>query len=196
MAEEVNTTKALQEIINDRKNSPGGGDPLFGATQNDTEIFNGGMEFTRDFSTEPQSNPLSIYLPNPLNKFDIYTYNIAIHQVHPKDVNDLEVAIAEGKTVLICDNSQESRFNITSTEQTFVLGHNQVRETFSNKFTIQVAEPNGATFLNALASSAFVNLGIEAPMQARYIMKIEFLGRDSSGRAVKLPQTFYYRLFF
>ena len=62
--------------------------------------------------------------------------------------------------------------------------HSQVRETYSNKFTIQIAEPNGATFLNALASSAFINLSIEAPMQARYIMVVDFRGRDGSGRAV------------
>ncbi len=164
--------------------------------ENGESKINNGSDTTRVYSSDPQNNPLSIYLNNPLNNFDIYSYNIQIHQCHPKDVNDLEVAIADGRTVLLCDNSQESRYNITNMEQTFVLGHSQVRESFSNKFTIQVAEPNGATFLNALASSAFVNLGIEAPMQARYIMVVDFRGRDSSGRAVKLPQTFYYRIFF
>jgi len=113
--------------------------------ENGESKINNGSDTTRVYSSEPQNNPLSIYLDNPLNKMDIYSYNIAIHQCHPRDVNDLEVAIADGRTVLMCDNSQESRYNITNMEQTFVLGHSQVRETFSNKFTFVVNSTPSST---------------------------------------------------
>ena len=134
---------------------------------------------------------MSLYLENPLNAFDIYTYNISLHQVRPPDVKLLETAINRGLTTLIVDNSQEAKYNISNVEQIFALGHSLVRDTYSHKFTMEVLEPNGSSFMNDLVSSA-LELGCQNANTARYFLIIEFIGRDASGRSVKFPSKFLY----
>jgi len=78
------------------------------------------------------------YLENSLNQYDSYSYNLALHMVHPDSAGLLDAAIANGKTIVMADNSQESRYNISDVEQTFKVGFGQVRSTYGNMFTIKI----------------------------------------------------------
>lgn len=141
------------------------------------------------------------FIQNPLNVFSTYSYNVALYQVHPRDLGELDRNLTPGsfisggqsdaRAILIADNSQESRYNITNVEQVFSLGYGQVRTAFANKFDITIQEPNGTTFLESLVLSAR-RLGIENHVQARYIMEITFNGRNENNRPEKYRDKFYY----
>jgi len=47
--------------------------------------------------------------------------------VRPDSAGLFEAAIASGKTIVMADNSQESRYNIADVEQQFSVGFGQVR---------------------------------------------------------------------
>jgi hypothetical protein len=96
-----------------------------------------------------------------------------------------------GNSTLIIDNAGLANYNITNLEQHNVVGHSRVRNTFANRFTIQVAEANGVTLLDTIRRSAAA-MGIIDHKQAVYILVIEFNGRKSDGRASKHSQVFYY----
>lgn len=192
MAETKTPTQIAREIAARLAAEDGSGDPTFRATQQAISQFNGGTEIIKDFSAITPTDNNSLYLENPLNGFDIYTYNISLHQVNPVNVKFLETAIENGQTVLVADNSQESKYNITSMEQIFSVGHSIVRDTFSHKFTMEVTEPNGSSFLNDLVTSAIVNLDCRNANTARYFLIIEFVGRAPNGASIRFPSKFLY----
>ena len=74
--------------------------------------------------------------------------------VRPDNAGLLDAAISSGKTILMADNSRESRYNIADVEQQFKVGFGQVRSTYANTFTIKITEPNGTTFLESIALCA------------------------------------------
>ena len=115
--------------------------------------------------------------------------------VHPDSVGLLDAAISNGKTILMADNSQESRYNINDVEQQFTVGHSKVRATYSNTFTIKIAEPDGTTFLESIALSA-AQLNIQNHMLARYFLTIQFIGRMPDGSAKRHPSKFVYPIVF
>ena len=133
------------------------------------------------------------YLENRLNEFETYTYSLKLYMINPGDFNKLDKAISDGSAILLADNASIANYNISDVEQIFVSGHNQVRETFGNNFTVRISEANGVTLLNTLKLVS-LKLGIESHLQAGYIMSIEFRGRTHSGRAKKYEQTFLYPL--
>jgi hypothetical protein len=131
------------------------------------------------------------YLPNNLNDYETYTYNIRMYVANPSYIQDLDFAIAQGNALLLADNVQISKYNINSFEQVFTVGHGQVREGIGNKFEVKIAEPNGATLLNRIKGLCN-NLGITDHIRAGYIFAIDFHGRLADGNPKKFPQTFYY----
>mgnify|MGYP003645607195 CR=1 FL=1 len=132
------------------------------------------------------------YLPNALNVYDTYTYNLKLYMIRPTDTPNMELNISTGgRSTLIIDNAGIANYNINNLEQQYVVGHNRVRNTFVNRFTIQVAEANGVTLLDTIRRSAAA-MGIIDHKQAVYILVIEFNGRKSDGKASKHPQVFYY----
>jgi hypothetical protein len=115
--------------------------------------------------------------------------------VRPDSAGLFEAAIASGKTIIMADNSQESRYNIADVEQQFSVGFGQVRSTYANTFTIKITEPNGTTFLESIALSAR-QLNIENHLLARYFITIEFIGRVPDGSAKRHPLKFIYPVVF
>ncbi len=194
MVEKTNEQKIAEFVAQQRSNA-GGGDPTFNATPEEQSQFNGGTQIIRDFSQiTPQDND-SLYLQNPLNGFDIYTYNIELHQVNPKDMLMLQTAIDTNKTVIVADNSREAKYNITHLEQVFALGQGLVRNTYSHNFQFEITEPNGATFMDNLVTSALINLGCRNANSARYFLVYEFMGRSANGESIRYPQRFLYPVF-
>ena len=115
--------------------------------------------------------------------------------VRPDNAGLLDAAIASGKTIIMADNSQESRYNIADVEQQFKVGFGQVRSTYGNMFTIKISEPNGTTFLESIALTAR-QLNIENHLMARYFLTMEFIGRVPDGSAKRHPLKFIYPIVF
>jgi hypothetical protein len=111
--------------------------------------------------------------------------------IRPDGILNFENELNAADSVLIVDNAGASQYNMNSLEQSFVMGHNKVRNVFGNRFTITIAEPNGVTLLNTIRRAAN-KLGILNHQQAVYVIQIEFNGRMPSGAANKHPQVFYY----
>ena len=111
--------------------------------------------------------------------------------VHPSRINRYD--IRNGSTILLADNSQESRYNVTDVEHAFAVGHSQVRSTYGSAFTIKITEPNGTTLLEKIALSA-KSLGIDNHILAGYYITIEFNGRLPNGSARKDPHKFIYAI--
>lgn len=130
---------------------------------------------------------------NPLNQFNTYTYNFKLFQIHPVNLKQFKSSLSTNQTILIADNSQTLQFNISSVVQRNVLGYSQARYSFQNSFTITIDEPNSVNFLENLVLSAN-ELGIENHLHAKYILMLQFLGRDENNIAKNIPQTFIYPL--
>lgn len=131
------------------------------------------------------------YLPNPLNEYSTYSYNISITQINPQSV--IGDSVSGG--ILIADNSKSSRFNIEFCEQTLVLGHDTVRSSFANRFDLKITEPNGTTFFDVLKNAAVSNNIPNLP-QAAYLIEITFPARDMDNRPTKFSNTFKYVVIF
>lgn len=131
------------------------------------------------------------YLPNPLNQFDTYTYNISLYMIRPDSVAFMEDNITNGRARLIADNARLANYNINDLEQQYVVGHNKVRSTFGNRFSMTIAEANGVTLLDTLRRLSN-ELGILDHKLAIYLIRIEFNGRLPNGASRKYPQVFYW----
>ena len=132
------------------------------------------------------------YLPNALNTYETYTYNLKMFMIRPEDVSKMEKNISSsGLSELIVDNAGKASYNINNLEQQYVVGHNRVRNTFLNRFTMSIAEANGVTLLDTIRRAA-QRLGIVDHKQAVYILVVEFNGRKRDGLPHKHPQVFYY----
>ena len=132
------------------------------------------------------------FLPNALDQFTTYTYNIALYQLHPNDISDYESAIQSGNRVrLVADNSVGTRYNITRVEQMHTIGHGESRAGFGNRFSLNIAEPNGTTLLKKVRENA-ISLGVPHPKDIKYLLVISFTGRDELNNAKRFPRKFYY----
>ena len=135
------------------------------------------------------------YIPNPLNQFDTYTYNIEIYMVRPSDSADYEQNISRGSAIPIMDNVTEARYNITNLEFISYTGFYPTRNQVQGTFNFTVYEQNGVTLLSKIKESAAA-LGIPNHTQAHYIVRIRFNGRDPSGAARTHQDVFTYALLF
>lgn len=131
------------------------------------------------------------YLPNRLNEYETYTYNIRLYMVDPIHLNQMERVIDTSRSILLVDNAREARYNINNLEHVFALGHKYVREAISNRFSMTIQEPNGVTLLERIRLSAD-RLSIPNYLEAGYLIAIDFHGRKQDGRANKFKPTFYF----
>mgnify|MGYP000936344151 CR=1 FL=1 len=134
------------------------------------------------------------YLPNSLNEFETYTYTMSLHMIRPEDISSVEQNILQGRSVLIADNAQETRYNITAVEQILVTGYYPMRSQMNSRFDMTITEPNGATLMNRLANAAR-ELSIKVVQNARYILVIKFIGRTRTGASKVSSPIFYYPMF-
>ena len=133
------------------------------------------------------------FLANSLNQYETYTYNLRLFMISPEDFGNLDTVIDTQRSILIADNARVAKYNISSAEQTFNVGHNSVREAFLARMTMQIQEPNGVTLLSTI-KSASLQLGIPNHIHAGYLLVVEFLGRKPDGVPRRHPQVFYYPL--
>lgn len=135
---------------------------------------------------------MTIYVPNPLNDYTTYSYNIALYMINPT-VTEAPKNIKN--KILMADNSKMSNYNIQTVEQTNVVGNDIVRSTFANRFDITITEPNGSTFFSKILETAQL-LGIPNHLKAAYIMEISFPARDKNNRPTRYPLVFRYHITF
>lgn len=134
---------------------------------------------------------MTTFLPNRLNEYETYTYNIKMYIMDPRDFPRRDRAIKTGRAILIADNASVAKYNITNCEQIFTVGHGQVREALGNRFDLTIVEPNGVTLLSTIKTAAR-QLQINNHINAGYLIQIEFNGRKRNGVPHKFSQVFYY----
>lgn len=132
------------------------------------------------------------YLPNSLNNYSTYSYNIALYMVNPLNVGNITNA---SNKILIADNSKISNYNIQSVEQMHTVANDIVRASYANRFDIIITEPNGTTFFSKIVTSA-QQLQIYNHLKAMYIIEITFPARDNQNRPTRHPSKFYYPVTF
>ena len=128
------------------------------------------------------------YLANPLNNYSAYSYNIAMYMVNPKNARSIR---NPNRDALIADNSQISKYNLENLDQTFVVGHDLVRNSYANRFDFRISEPNGTSFFNTIVKTA-IKLGIPNHLKAYYIIEITFPARDQNNKPKVHTDKFYY----
>ncbi len=136
----------------------------------------------------------NIYQDNVLNQYDNYTYNWAIHMVHPANARKFEKNITENNVKTIAHSGVESEINIEGVEQIMNLAFkaNQDRSSFANMFGIQLSEPGGATLFTRIIKAAR-DLEIENHLMACYLLELKFLGYDENGQPLVCDVgPFYY----
>jgi hypothetical protein len=133
------------------------------------------------------------YLPNQLNEYSTYTYNIAIYMVNPRLLGSDIDPVSQG--ILMANNAIAAEFNIASLTHTHSLDPGVVRSSMGSMFDIIIYEQNGAQFLEAIALSA-ARLGIPDHLQAAYAIVIKFKGRKDDNVPNELPQVFKYYTTF
>ena len=132
------------------------------------------------------------YLPNPLNNYNIYSYNIAIYMINPQNLGNIPNITNK---ILIADNSKRAEYNIQSMEQTHTVGNDIVRASYANRFDIVISEPNGSTFFSKIVEAS-QSLGIPNHLKSMYLMEITFPARDNQNRPTRYPSKFYYPVTF
>ena len=132
------------------------------------------------------------YLPNPLNEYSIYSYNIAIYMINPINLGNISNITNK---VLIADNSKRAEYNIQSMEQTHTVGNDVVRASYANRFDMVITEPNGSTFFSKIVETS-QSLGIPNHLKAMYLIEITFPARDLQNRPTRYPSKFYYPVTF
>lgn len=132
------------------------------------------------------------YLPNPLNSYSTYSYNIALYMIDPTITNSPSTI---SNKILMADNSRISNYNIQTLEQTNTIGTDVIRETFANRFDITITEQNGATFFNKILEVS-QQMGIPNHLKAMYLLEITFPARDMNNRPVRYPLKFAYSVTF
>lgn len=135
------------------------------------------------------------YIPNPLNVFDTYTYNLSISMIRPSDSASYEQNKSRGTAIPIMNNVSNSRYNISSLEFISRTGFHPGRNQLQGMFNLTVYEQNGVTLLSKIKESAAA-LGIPNHTQAHYILEITFNGRDPNGSARTYQDVFTYALLF
>lgn len=132
------------------------------------------------------------YLPNSLNNYATYSYNIALYMVDPLNIGNINDT---SNKILIADNAKMSNFNIQSVEQMHTVGNDIVRASYANRFDIVITEPNGTTFFSKIVTSS-KELQIVNHLSAMYIIEITFPARDNQNKPTRHPSKFYYPVVF
>lgn len=120
----------------------------------------------------------SFYQPNELNDLESYTYNWAIHIIHPRasHLPADEIIQNSSQFVTLSQSGVENELSIDRVTQYNVLAFSREnRSAVANIFEIDLIEPSGFTFYNRLLYAANL-LGIETYIKACYILELNIRG--------------------
>ena len=120
----------------------------------------------------------SYYEPNELNDLESYTYNWAIHIIHPKISHfpASEIVQNSSQFVTLAQSGVENEVTIDRVVQYNTLTFsNENRSAVANIFEIDLIEPAGFTVYNRLLYAADL-LGIETYIKACYILELNIRG--------------------
>lgn len=132
------------------------------------------------------------YSSNPLNTYAIYSYNIAIYMIDPKNLKNIP---SIKNKILIADNFSQAQFNIQSVEQTNIVGNDIVRASYANRFDFVITEQNGSSFFSKIVEAS-QSLKIPNHLKAMYLVEITFPARDNRNMPTRYPTKFYYPVTF
>jgi len=128
---------------------------------------------------------VSNYQSNVLNEFDSYTYNWAIHMIHPQKADRMEENITDGTFVTLAQTGVENELSIESVTQQIATTFNRgnFREAASNSFQITLQEANGFTYFNRI-KLACQRLGIQSVTEINLLLELNFRGWNQDGSYV------------
>lgn len=136
----------------------------------------------------------SYYEPNELNDMESYTYNWAIHMIHPRSSHFPASQVLQGTDayVTLAQSGVENEISIDRVVQTnYLTFSRENRSATANIFQIDVIEPAGFTLYNRLLYAAG-SLGIENYLKACYILELNIRGWRNGQPAEVGP--FYYNV--
>jgi len=143
-----------------------------------------GPESAAEAVTEEErpSAGVSNYQSNVLNEFDSYTYNWAIHMVHPQKANRMEENITDGTFITLAQTGVENELSIESvTHQiTTTFNRGNFREAAGNSFQVTLQEANGFTYFNRI-KKACQELGIMSVTEINLLLELNFRGWNPDG---------------
>lgn len=134
----------------------------------------------------------SYYEPNELNDLESYTYNWAIHMIHPSSSHfpASQILNGTGAFVTLAQSGVENEISIDRVVQTNALTFSRENRTATaNLFTIDLTEPAGFTLYNRLLYAADT-LQIENYLKACYILELNIRGWRNGSPTEVGP--FYY----
>lgn len=134
----------------------------------------------------------SYYEPNQLNDLESYTYNWAIHIVHPRTtvLPASEIIQNSNQFITIAQSGVENEISIERVSQQNALTFDKEnRSAVANTFAIDLTEPAGFTLYNRLLYAS-QQLGIEQFLQACYILELNIRGWRN-GQAVTVGPYYY-----
>ncbi len=128
----------------------------------------------------------SYYQDNVLNQFDSYTYNWAIHVIHPQTAQDMEENIENGTVVTIAQTGVENELSIESVSHqiTTTFNNGNFREAAANNFQITLQEVNGFTYFNRI-KRACQELGIQSVTEVVLLLELNFRGWNQDGSTIQ-----------
>ena len=151
------------------------------------------LERTRDIQAAPRGADLNV-MDNILSGFDTYTYKWTLYAapwtVHNnRQWNPLNA-------IIIAESGASGDFFINEIELSNLVGINPVTRFMPHaKFSFDIQEPNGATFMDRLYN-ATQELGIENHFKVPYYMELEFYGYDSNGKKRKITDNYVWSITF
>lgn len=128
----------------------------------------------------------SHYQDNVLNQFDSYTYNWAIHVIHPQTAPDMEDNIKNGTAITIAQTGVENELSIESVSHqiTTTFNNGNFREAAANNFQITLQEVNGFTYFNRI-KRACQELGIQSVTEIILLLELNFRGWNQDGSTIQ-----------
>ena len=127
----------------------------------------------------------SYYQDNVLNEFDSYTYNWAIHMIHPQTAQKMEDNITDGTFVTLAQTGVENELSIEAvTHQiTTTFDRGNFREAAGNSFQITLQEANGFTYFNRI-KKACQRLEVQSVTDIVLLLELNFRGWNQDGSTI------------
>jgi hypothetical protein len=143
---------------------------------------------------------MSVYLDNVLNRYETYTYNWALHVIHPVNIDlNLQQLKAQNKIITLAQTGVENEISIESVDHQFTLAFvNANRQAVGNIFSVNFVEVGGITFFSRIIKAS-KDLGIENHLKAAFIFELNFSGASPDGiptRNIRDAGPFYYYCTF
>jgi hypothetical protein len=143
---------------------------------------------------------MSVYLDNVLNRYETYTYNWALHVIHPVNIDlTLQQLKEQNKIITLAQTGVENEISIESVDHQFTLAFvNANRQAVGNIFSVNFVEVGGITFFSRIIKAS-KDLGIENHLKAAFIFELNFSGASPDGiptRNIRDAGPFYYYCTF